>query len=254
MLQEKFDSLQKGMQIKFEEIRHEFEHRGSKGSNVEKIVRDFVSSYLPPHNRIGHGEIMDSFGGISNQVDVIVTNENHPYLNDFHEPSKFFIEGISCVGEVKSVITTDDIKETLNKCLNFKNLQIWNDAGTKAYCSYEEDLIRFVHKRPFFLFAFSSQLSLDTIWERIDAYNTENRIDLQHQIDAVFILDRGQIVNAGNGLGSIRIRSERFDILTGYVPFQIKEKPNILLDFMFWLHLVMPRIDFYQSILHRYLQ
>jgi hypothetical protein len=64
MLIQKLAIVQKKIQLKIEEIRETHQHKGSKGSNVEQIIREFLRVYFPSDNRIGQGEIIDSDGGI----------------------------------------------------------------------------------------------------------------------------------------------------------------------------------------------
>lgn len=242
------------MQIKFDSIRDEYNHKGNMGSNIEQIVRNFLTEFLPPTNRIGEGEVIDSFDNVSNQLDIIITNDGHPYLNDLSKPSKFFIEGVSFAGEVKTSLTSQELTTTLDKCLSFKNLVSEPPSQTIAY-SNPEDVERFLNKRPFFLFAFTSQLSLETITNKVNEYNSRNILSVPQQIDGIFILDRGYIINLGSGKGSFRFgNSETQRFIPGYVMFDISNYPNVLLDFTTWMHVVMPRFVFLQSIMIPYLR
>ena len=102
ILKERIDILQKQMLLRLEEIRATYRHSGNKGTNAEQILREFLRYFLPTYHRVGHGEVIDQNGANSRQLDVIVTNEYHPFLNDLSTPSVFIIEGVSCAGEVKS--------------------------------------------------------------------------------------------------------------------------------------------------------
>jgi hypothetical protein len=82
VLAEKFEALQKQMQARFEEIRVSHQHRTTIGTNVEAIVKEFLRAYLPNYHRIGQGEVIDTHGRISPQMDIVITNEFHPFLSD----------------------------------------------------------------------------------------------------------------------------------------------------------------------------
>ena len=241
MLQEKLQMLQNRMRIRFEEIRKTHQHSGNKGANVEQIVRDFLREFLPPHNRIGHGEVIDSHDGVSQQTDVVVTNEHHPFLNDLPYPSVFICEGVACVGEVKSVLTSKDLNRVLVNTQTFKSLKIQIRSGATVYTN-KEDLERFVDSRPFFLFAFESQLVIETIKQRIESWNTVNAVPLKHQLDAVFILSGGNLVNFGTGGGTFQFVTPKGESLGGYRSIRSKnEQP--LMAFLSWISATMPRVS-----------
>jgi hypothetical protein len=117
MLKKDFEILQKRMLLQLEEIRAKYDHPGNKGSNAEQVLKEFLRAYLPASNRIGHGEVTDLSAARSRQVDVVITNEYHPFLNDLATPGIFFIEGVLCVGEVKSVLTGDPSIGGLRACV-----------------------------------------------------------------------------------------------------------------------------------------
>ena len=46
------------LRVQLEDIRKKYVHAGNKGDQVEATTRDFLSRYLPPTNRVGHGEVL----------------------------------------------------------------------------------------------------------------------------------------------------------------------------------------------------
>jgi len=66
-------SIAKKLLIDFDEVTSQLEHRGLKGMAREgSIVEEFLRKYLPPTVATGHGEIVSSDGGVSNECDVVV--------------------------------------------------------------------------------------------------------------------------------------------------------------------------------------
>ena len=228
------------MKIRFEEIRTTHQHSGNKGANVEQIVRDFLREFLPPHNRIGHGEVIDNHDRVSRQIDIVVTNEHHPFLNDLPYPSVFICEGVACAGEVKSVLTSKDLERALVNAQTFKSLKIQMRTGATVYTN-QEDLDRFVDSRPFFLFAFESQLAIGTVKQRIESWNTVNTVPLKQQIDAVFIISVGSLVNFGTGNGTLQFRTPEGESLGGYR--DIRSSDQTLVSFLSWISATMPRVS-----------
>lgn len=249
MLERKLDQIQRQLQIKLEQIREEYQHKGNRGVNVEGILREFLRQYLPSYNRIGHGEIIDTKGNVSKQTDVIITNEYHPFLNNLSQPEIFFIEGIMCAGEVKSILTSADLIQSLNNCAEYKKLEIKWFPGTMFH-SNESDKERFIKSRAFFLFAFESQLTLETIVEKINEFNADNNLPITSQIDAIFVLDRGNVVNFGDGNGLLKYVMDNGEVRTGY---QISGWGKVIFEFLSWITTINHRMMIFYPILAHYL-
>ncbi|MGG0277785.1 DUF6602 domain-containing protein [Bacillus rhizoplanae] len=249
MIREKLGSLQRQMELKLEEIQIVHKHRGNRGDNAEEIVREFLREYLPSLQRVGNGEIIDSTGQISNETDIVILNEYHPNLSSLTNPSVFFIEGVLAAGEVKTNLNSNDIDTTLGKCLKFKNLVIKHNGGDMIVTSNNSDKERFIHKRAFFLFAFSSQLTLETILEKVNRFNENNSLEITQQIDGIFLLDRGVILNLADGNGTLKVGDKHQH---GYVPISKEEDSHILFSFLAWLNVSTPRINMFTSILSHY--
>jgi len=241
MLKEHIEILQKQMLLRLAEIRAAYRHSGNKGANAEQVLRDFLRQFLPPYNRVGHGEVIDQSGASSRQLDAIITNEYHPFLNDLSAPSVFIIEGVSCVAEVKSVLTSDELIRTLENSLSFKRLSVTLQKGATVFGN-REDISRFVEKRPSFLFAFESQLSVGTIKERIEAWNKDHQLPIPQQMDAVFVLTGGSIINFGTGAGSLQFITPDGQSLSGYV-FTDPSEDRPLISLLSWISASLPHFS-----------
>ena len=112
------------------------------------------------------------------------------------------------------------------------------------------DMNRFGIHPPWFLFAFESQLSLNTILDKVRASRPADAPEVNYMLDAVFALDRGWCINLGDGCGSFAIMGDDGNRLAGWVA---RESNNVLFDFLAWLSLVMPRFLRFQPILARYM-
>ena len=84
---------EKQMLARLEETRSRFAHPGNKGDAVEIAFRDFLRKHLPRRFDVGHGEVIDTNGHRSGQVDVVVMNEHHPFTYPPEDAGLFFIEG-----------------------------------------------------------------------------------------------------------------------------------------------------------------
>lgn len=75
----------------------------TKGTERELFVKSFLSQVFPPHYRFASGEITDTNGERSGQVDIVVES---PFLFSFPAhadgPRLFFAESVAAIIEVKS--------------------------------------------------------------------------------------------------------------------------------------------------------
>src|ERR1043166_5819392 len=154
--------LETQMQHTLDVVRAELEHRGNKGASVEATVREFIRRYLPQRYGVGHGEIIDPEGRRTGQTDVVVTNDNHPFTFTEGSPGLFFREGIFALGEVKSVLTSQDLETTIQNARRFRELRPKPTFGT-VMGTNRTDSDRYQNNPGYFLFAFESQLKMETI-------------------------------------------------------------------------------------------
>ncbi len=243
--------LAKKLAINLEEIRVSHKHKGVRGATSESIIREFLKKYLPPENRVGDGEVIDTKGSISTQLDVIITNSDHPYLNDLKDPGLFIIEGVSCCGEVKTNLSSKDIDTLIQSCITYKNLAPKSQKGSSVYGN-NSDINRFVNHRPYFLFAFESQLKIEKINEKLNAYYKQHNTPVVQQIDAVFCLDRGAIINFGDGKGSFQYSTMSKKSVPGLVITKYNGEET-LIELMSWLSISMLKITLPSSPLIPYL-
>lgn len=96
------------------------------GSAREVLVRDFLQGVVPSHLRVERGEIWDSEGKRTGQLDVLLVRSDTPRLplaaND--SGGAFIAEGVYAVVEVKSNLTAATLKEDLGKLRRVSELKI----------------------------------------------------------------------------------------------------------------------------------
>lgn len=236
------------MLLKLQEIRETYEHKGNKGTVVEKEFRAFLKYYLPRRLDISEGEIIDRNFNTSNQVDVVITDENHPFTYGDSGLGLFFIEGTCAAGEIKSVLTSAELESSLEKAYNYKKLSMIPPKGALMF-SNESDGKRFYYTPPFFIFAFESQVTLEKAYEIVGLYK-QKEYKPGFIADGIFILDRGLIIDLGDGLGEFTIKNQSGEKMKGWTAMR---SDRILFDFLSWLTVVMPRMLGGSNILTPYL-
>jgi|ERR1051325_6213999 hypothetical protein len=184
------------MKSRFEKIRATVSHRGLKGQANEEILREWLESYLPDSVSICTGEVIDSNGGRSKQVDVIAF--------DTATTPRYFTSGDINILPIESVYSIFEVKAYLNKQETenaFENMLAVKSLQKAAYFPTTVTTVKSVYGQPtqrwpiqFFIFAFESD-ELDTVLDHVQRLNSTQPIE--KRIDAVCILDKGLIVNNG---------------------------------------------------------
>ena len=249
MLEEESKQIAFQMKSQLEKARIRFKHPGDKGASSEDSFRSFLREYLPRRLAIGSGEVVDSKAKRSAQVDVVIVSEDHPFTFTEDLPGLFFIEGVAGAGEVKSLLTRDHLEQAISNSKKIKQLSIDFGAGTMVYAS-TSDLERYYKHPPYFLFAYESQLSIQTVLQRLQQEVDTDGVAHIDLLDAVYILGKGWLVNFGNGEGSFKYISPEKESLPGW---QGANTEDVLLPLMAWLSHVMPRFQRQLPILNKYL-
>jgi hypothetical protein len=249
MLKDKIAAVEVQMKAKLEEARATFTHPGDKGTSVEDSFRAFLRCYLSRRLEVGNGEIIDRKGRRSVQTDVVIVSEDHPFTFTPDLPGFFFIEGVCAAGEVKTNLTSTELKKALENSCQFKQLEVDPGQGTLANTN-PSDLERFYKCPPWFLVAFESQLTLSRIQIEIVEFKNQNSVESNRLADAVFVLGRGWVINYGDGEGSFQFKTPEGISLEGW---HWQNSDSVLFDLLGWLSAVMPRMIRFEPILPKYI-
>ena len=99
---------------------------GLVGSAIEEPVRRLLSSVLPRGLSVGTGCVVDSYGGTSRQMDIVLYERDIcPVfrVNDTPEATYFPCEGVVAVGEVKAGIDGPKLEDCFEKIASVKVLR-----------------------------------------------------------------------------------------------------------------------------------
>jgi hypothetical protein len=223
------------------DAREKFAHMGDRGDDVEGAFRLFLREHLSPQLRVGQGEVIDTKGRRSLQTDVIVADEEQPFRVD-DNPQLLIIEGVAAGAEVKAKLTTKELADAIEKGRRFKELEAipgkWIAFASEKSKHGEpnSDLIRFYRHRPYFLFAYETDVADETLTRHLDEMEEPTSLP---PLDAVFILSRGVALNLWDAQGGFGVQTLEGHVVTGWLwePDPAKVLPTLLL----WLHGVMPR-------------
>ncbi len=151
------------------------------GKNREYFCSGFLSKVLPPKLSIKSGEIWDSQGNKTGQLDIVVLRDDTPSLH-IGSDNIYLAEGVFSVIEVKSNLTKDKLMEAGETLSKVENLKI-NFGATISSGPILNRSLRVV-------FAYegaSWKLITDTIYR-------ENWVET---FDLICILNRGVLLKKG---------------------------------------------------------
>jgi len=249
MLKDKIAAVEVQMKAKLNEIRATFAQGGDKGTSVEDSFRAFLRHYLPRRLEVGQGEVIDSRERRSKQTDIVVVNEDHPFTFTADIPGLFFVDGVCAAGEVKTILTSEQLNVALENSCQFKQLEIESGQGTMIHTN-PSDRERFYKCPPWFLIAFESQLTLPNIQTAVDRFVDRAGVKVNELVDAVFVLECGWVINFGDGKGSFQFRTPEGTPVEGWA---WRESKSVLFDLLGWLSIVLPKMIRFEPILARYI-
>jgi len=97
-----FDQASKKLRQDFESLAV-IPHRGAKGGEAERLVREFLNRHLPGRFKAGAGFVADKTGNVSRQIDVVSYDAiNCPLCRWSEEAASFPADNVAAVVEVKS--------------------------------------------------------------------------------------------------------------------------------------------------------
>lgn len=197
-MKELFDSISKRMMLDFEEISKTLTHPGLKGTSKEEKFREFLRKYFPRNLDMSKGQIIDSDGHISKEIDVIVSDAfKTPIFYDIGGNRIIPVECVYSVIEVKSYLGASAIEKVYQNMFSVRNL------SKKAYYPPSGDIV-YSHKLygkewniwPVMYYVFAEDsVKLELLAEKMDKLNQTSELPPEKRIDSICILKKGIITN-----------------------------------------------------------
>ena len=220
-------TVEQELLLGLQKARDTTSHAGDKGASVEANVRDMLRNHLPATYEVGHGTVYDAYDDESKQTDVIITNSDHPIRYTDDRSGAYFVDGVSAVGEVKSVLTTAELDNCIEKGSAFKRLRPSLSEGDYIIGPAKASDAERSGTAPFFVFAFENKVAMKTITDRLTKapaipvpegkeYDNGQGNQPQPPIDVICVLGQGFYIFAppGDVPLKIYIGAER---ITGWV-------------------------------------
>ena len=192
-----FASSSAELKAALDKTRASFQHRGLKGTLNENAFAEWLRSYLPRTLDVSAGELIDSLGGRSRQVDVVIYDAaTTPRFLSREGISVIPIEPVYGVIEVKTYLNKQEIENSFENMSSIKSLQklAYHKASviTNTFRLYGVENAHWPVQ--FYIFAYESD-GLDTVLSHVSRLN--NSRPLHQQIDGVCVLDKGLVLHSG---------------------------------------------------------
>lgn len=202
---------QKKLEVSAEQIRNLIPTSGEIGTLIEEMFRSYLAEVLPEKIGVSHGFVMDSNGGESDQMDIILYDKmNTPRIFTSAAAHIFPVEATYACGEVKTRLNTKELRDSLKKCLSYKNL------CRKAYFDRSGSDVKHTHRlfgenkehweSIFFLISVKSMKGRN-LKEKYQHIIEKDNLDVGKRIDTMFSL------NCPDGHNIITNISGAFDFL-----------------------------------------
>ncbi len=191
----RFENYAQELKARFQRLKSSHTDSDVKGDQNEKIVAEFLREHFPATFISTGVQIFDSNDNMSDELDICVCNSDQSLAQE--GGGLFIAEGVDFVVQVKATLTDKEIDRALSNCKTVKQLERKFGKGDQVLSAPEADK-SYLSRIPYIIVAFESQLSPDTLHEKV--IEKCSQINLIHQPDALFVINRGlTFINCRNG-------------------------------------------------------
>lgn len=198
VLDDYFTRYQERVRSDFERLQASIRDRDVKGGANEQIVARFVEAHIPTSYIATNAQMIDAFGGASDELDVCACNVEQPLMGK--DEHLLIVEGVDFAIQVKAKLTSTEIERMVVNCARAKRLRRTGAKGQVAFGRLQ-DVPHYFDRVPYVGFAFSSELTLKTAVDRLGVLAKAQPPELQP--DALFVLGRGFVLNFRDGKGAV---------------------------------------------------
>ncbi|WP_429066348.1 DUF6602 domain-containing protein [Aeromonas bestiarum] len=178
----------------YDDIKKELRHTGEFGAYREILVREFLGFFTPSRLNIHNGFLITSLDSISTQIDAVIFDAKSTPLIENGEKQRFFpVETVCAIGEVKSTLTKQQLKEALNKLARNKALreQIQSPVIIRRDRDGDFDPANYAYDQlPSFLICESFNFKFNELHKEVNAlYDSD--IEARHKHNLILSLKDG---------------------------------------------------------------
>ena len=117
-------AAQRKLDAAIRQIRDSIPHPGETGMLIEREFRSQLEEVLPEKIGVSHGFVVDSNGGVSKQMDIVLYDRmNTPRILTSDGAQMFPVETTYACGEIKTKLDSHGLKDSFEKCASYKSLE-----------------------------------------------------------------------------------------------------------------------------------
>jgi hypothetical protein len=197
------DKLIQIIDFEGKKIDEEFRLASTQGAGTSQEIADFrensvqifIKRFYPQSFVVTKGKITSIDGEQSNSIDCLVLNPVRPNLLDSSNKFRLIIAD-ACDHAIKvkpNLACTDELIRALDQCRSVKAIKRSNSAVLLPKLN-QDHLLQHSLYINFAIFSISA-FELSKLYEIISDYYKTKVVDLELQIDAIFILGKGLLKN-----------------------------------------------------------
>lgn len=200
--------MAKNLMTEFQEVTEPLEHNGVKGSLREEILTKCLKELLPQKYSVGSGIIVDADQTQSRQQDFFIYDAfDSPVFLKRSSYQVVPIESVYATVEIKSSLNKNELEKCVKNIQSVKKLKL-TPAGTRHWTPPTENQVMGM------VFAYTSDISLETIIKNLNEFNREMKIPYEEQINMICVLNKGVILPLEkNGLNNVRLMPNNNTVL-----------------------------------------
>ncbi len=186
------DGIQERMRQSIDLSRQVLDHAGEKGASIERVVRSGLRDILPEKIGVTHGFVIDSLGGRSKQMDIILYDRlNAPRFFPLPGIQVLPVETTYACGEVKAQLDGTALRDCLDKCSSYKALERAAYVGTPSPISTEYSLFggKHEHWQSIFFCIAGSATDVDRLTHQYRRLVLERSLSNNEGIDTLLSLE-----------------------------------------------------------------
>jgi len=193
-----FRDVANQMRSDIDKARKALNHAGLKGSAFEETFRNFLREYLPRSLDVSTGQIIDSHGRFSRQLDIIISDASKtPILFRSGDLRVVPVECVYAVVEVKAFLDKGELEGVYTNMESVRRLQ--KTAYNQELTVVERNVQMYgqqwaIWPVNYYVFAYDS-IGLSSLTRSVHEITQLKSYALYSQIDMICVLDKGNIVN-----------------------------------------------------------
>ena len=214
-------AVQQKLNAAINQIRSAIPHPGEAGMLIEQQFRFQLEEALPEKVGVSHGFVVDSHGGLSRQMDIILYDRlNTPRIFASDGTQMFPVESTYACGEIKTKLDASNLRDSFEKCASYKSLsrrayfEPIGEPTTRTYILFGSEKSHW--QSIFFCIAFESINSV-LLQAQYNEIVKSGNLQVHEKIDTIIALSatdgRNVLINVSGGLENGMPASESIDLL-----------------------------------------